>query len=159
MFEACEASGKCNVDQKSFKAYLSRWMAQTSQVAPFTYDTIKPLLVSSAAAAAKSCSGGADGVTCGNKWTTGIWDGSFGVGEQMSALSVIQSTLIDKVAAPVTNSTGGTSTGNSAAGTGSSTNADGTTTTVVTSGDRVGAGFLTALILALFVGGTFWLVH
>jgi mannan endo-1,6-alpha-mannosidase len=99
MFEvACEPNNNCNIDQLSFKAYLSRWMAASTKVAPWLYDEIKPYLMASAAAAALSCSGGDDGTTCGTKWwNNGVWDGAYGVGQQMSALEVIQSNLIDRV--------------------------------------------------------------
>lgn len=68
IFEAvCERNTKyeCDVDQRSFKAYLARWMAATTKVAPWTYDKILPYLQSSDLAAAQSCSGSDDGVTCG----------------------------------------------------------------------------------------------
>ncbi|KAF2499198.1 mannan endo-1,6-alpha-mannosidase [Lophium mytilinum] len=154
---ACEANGKCDVDQRSFKAYLARWMAATTKVAPWTHDLIMPKLEASAQAAAKQCSGGTDGVTCGQKWTTnGVWDGSFGVGEQMSALEVVQSILIDQVAGPVSNETGGISKGNPNAGSHSEDNplkAD-----PIDTGDKVGAGFLTTLVLIAILGGAWWMV-
>lgn len=57
MYEvACEPSHNCNIDQQTFKAYLSRWMAASTKVAPWTADTIMPLLAASAQAAAKSVS-------------------------------------------------------------------------------------------------------
>lgn len=100
MYEwACETgeSGRhCNLDQQSFKAYLSRFMAKTAIMAPFTKDTITKYLKASAVGAAKSCSGGADGVTCGSKWYTGSWDGTSGVGQQLSALEITQSLLMIK---------------------------------------------------------------
>lgn len=47
--------------------------------APWTYDRIKPLLESSAAAAASTCTVGSNGHMCGLKWTDpGKWDGSTG---------------------------------------------------------------------------------
>ncbi|KAE9990618.1 hypothetical protein EG327_001169 [Venturia inaequalis] len=96
MFEAaCEPANKCNNDQVSFKAYLGRWLAKTMILAPFTAKTIRPLLETSAMAAAKSCSGGSDGVACGTKWWVGGYDGKTGVGQQLSALEVIQSLLIE----------------------------------------------------------------
>ncbi|CAC9889812.1 unnamed protein product [Aureobasidium pullulans] len=103
MFEvACEPNNNCNIDQLSFKAYLSRWMAASTKVAPWLYDEIKPYLMASAAAAALSCSGGDDGTTCGTKWwNNGVWDGAYGVGQQMSALEVIQSNLIDRGLCPI----------------------------------------------------------
>lgn len=73
-------------------------MAASTKVAPWLYDDIKPYLVASAQAAALSCSGGDDGTTCGTRWwNNGVWDGATGVGQQMSALEVIQSNLIDRV--------------------------------------------------------------
>lgn len=100
MYEwACETgeSGRhCNLDQQSFKAYLSRFMAKTAIMAPFTKDTITKYLKASAVGAAKSCSGGSDGKTCGSKWYTGAWDGTSGVGQQLSALEVTQALLMLK---------------------------------------------------------------
>ncbi|THW49650.1 mannan endo-1,6-alpha-mannosidase [Aureobasidium pullulans] len=158
MFEvACEPNNNCNIDQLSFKAYLSRWMAASTKVAPWLYDEIKPYLMASAAAAALSCSGGDDGTTCGTKWwNNGVWDGAYGVGQQMSALEVIQSNLIDRVSGPVSNSTGGTSQGNPNAGTGGDSSPIATPDPIHTS-DRAGAGIITALILVALVGGA-WLV-
>lgn len=158
MFEvACESNGKCDVDQRSFKAYLSRWMAATTQVAPWTAPMIMTRLRTSAVAAAKQCSGGEDGKTCGLKWTTnGVWDGFSGVGEQMSALEVVGSMLINQVPGPVTMKTGGTSKSNPAAGSDSSDEpirfAD------ITTGDKAGAGFLTTLVLVGIIGGAWWMV-
>jgi len=154
---ACEANKKCNVDQKSFKAYLSRWMAATTKVAPWTRELIMPKLKASAQAAAKQCSGGTDGVTCGMKWfTNGVWDGNSGVGEQMSALEVVQSQLIDYVAGPVTNRTGGTSKGNPNAG--SHSNDNPLALDAIQTGDKVGAGFLTTIVLILILFGAWWMV-
>ena len=53
---ACEPGANCNIDQQTFKAYLARWMAASVKVAPWTHDTIMPLIRTSALAAAKSVS-------------------------------------------------------------------------------------------------------
>ncbi|KAK3079774.1 hypothetical protein LTS18_003943 [Coniosporium uncinatum] len=158
MFEvACEPNGKCNVDQRSFKAYLSRWMAQTTQLAPWTTDIIMPLLQTSAQAAAKSCNpGDGGGIVCGLQWTTGSFDGSTGVGEQMSAMEVFQSNLISKVTGPLTNGTGGTSVGDPNAG--SQSGQSPLQLEAVTTGDKAGAGILTTIILAGILGGSWWMV-
>ncbi|KAF2199367.1 mannan endo-1,6-alpha-mannosidase DCW1 precursor [Delitschia confertaspora ATCC 74209] len=154
---ACEGNGKCDVDQRSFKAYLSRWMAATIKVAPWTFDLIMPRLRASAVAAAKQCSGGEDGKTCGLKWTTnGVWDGSYGVGEQMSALEVVQAMLINKVDGPVSEKTGGISKSNPSAGSESTDKP--ITFDEITTGDKAGAGFLTALALIAILGGAWWMV-
>lgn len=160
MYEvACETNGKCDTDQMSFKAYLSRWMAATTKMAPFTYDAVMAKLNPSAAAAALQCSGGDSGRTCGLKWTDGAtWDGTYGVGQEMSALEVIQSNLIGQVSGPVTNTTGGTSQGNNNAGTSSSSSTTGVSTSPVSTGDRVGAGFLTTVVLVGVLGGMWWML-
>ena len=118
MFEvACEPTGTCDTDNYSFKAYLSRWMVASIKYAPFITGTVMPLLQTSAKNAALQCSGGPNNQMCGQKWTAGAtWDGTMGVGQQMSALEVVQANLIDLVPVPVTNKTGGTSQGNPAAG-------------------------------------------
>lgn len=159
MFEvACEPSGNCNLDQQSFKAYLSRWMAATIKVAPWTHDTIMPLLRTSAAAAAKICSGGGvEDATCGSKWFTGTYDGSKGVGQQMSALEVIQSMLIDQVDGPVGNSSGGTSRSDNP-NVGLGTDDPTAPVKLITTADRAGAGILSALVLIGIVGGAWWMI-
>jgi mannan endo-1,6-alpha-mannosidase len=154
---ACESHNTCDVDQRSFKAYLSRWYAATTQMAPWTADTIIPRLRTSAAAAAASCVGNNQN-TCGIIWTNTppSWDGSYGVGEQMSALSVIMSLLIPSSAVPVTATTGGTSKGNpNAGGQGDQAPFAGP---VITVGERVGAGFVTVALLGLLVLAGWWMI-
>lgn len=160
MYEvACEGPGTCNTDNKSFKAYLSRWMAATTKMAPFTYNAIMIRLRASASAAALQCSGGPDGQTCGLKWTEGAkYDGFTGVGEQMSAMEVFQSLLITKVDPPVTQVTGGTSQGDPSAGSGGTSGQPGLSPNAITKKDRVGAGILTVLVLIGAIGGVTWIV-
>ena len=95
MYEwACEPYGTCNNDQYSFKAYLGRWLAKSAIVAPYISDTVHNLLNASSNAAAQACSGGADGQTCGQKWYVGGYDGSKGIGQQLSALETVQAVLL-----------------------------------------------------------------
>lgn len=143
--QACEGGDNCNFDQRSFKAYLSRWMAASTKVAPFLIDTVMPLLRSSAQAAAKTCTGGADGTACGLRWTTGAFDGSTGPGEQLAALEVIQSNLINAVDGPLGNATGATSIGDPSAGGERSLQL--VQYPPITTADRAGAGILTAVVL------------
>ena len=148
----------CNYDERSFKAYLSRWMAATIVRAPYTESMLLPYLQASSQAAAKICSGGADGTQCGLQWTTGTFDNSIGPGEEMSALSVIQSNLYNRVDGPVTAHTGGISKGNPSAGTTSSVGPTGINIVPITTADKAGAGILTALAVIAFISGSWWMV-
>ncbi|KAJ5671435.1 Six-hairpin glycosidase [Penicillium longicatenatum] len=159
MFErACELVNTCMVDQRSFKGYLARWMAATTQLAPFTYDTIMPKLKASATAAAKACDGGPEGTTCGLKWTEQKWDTTTDFGQQMAALEVIQANLITKVAAPVTSDDGGTSKGDPSAGGKPPQPTPDALSYPITTGDRAGAGILTAMMMITVGGSAGWLV-
>ncbi|TVY84857.1 Mannan endo-1,6-alpha-mannosidase DCW1, partial [Lachnellula suecica] len=156
MKDICE-QGKCDTDQMSFKAYLSRWMGHATQMAPFTYDKSIALLKSSAKAAAAQCTGKTyDGTTvkisgtaCGLKWyLNGTWDGSDGVGQQMAALEVFQAAMIQHVAIPLTNSTGGTSTSDPTAGH-NTTGSTGARLADATTADKAGAWFLTGFVAVM----------
>jgi mannan endo-1,6-alpha-mannosidase len=126
------------------------------KLAPFTAEFIMPKLQTSAVAAAHHCSNGDDGNNCGMRWTlNGGWDGSYGVGEQLSALETIQGCLIEGAPPPVTHNTGGTSEGDP--------NAGGARTAIddhaeVTKAETVGAAFATVLALGLVASGTIWMI-
>jgi mannan endo-1,6-alpha-mannosidase len=77
----CEPKLNCDQDQKSFKAYLSRWLAVTALLVPSTASQIMPKLQASAMGAAGQCSGG--GEICGEQWYTTTYDGLTGVGEEV----------------------------------------------------------------------------
>jgi mannan endo-1,6-alpha-mannosidase len=158
----CEAvPTKCSIDMLSFKAYLARWMAAATKVAPFIYDGVMAVLETSAKAAALQCSGSPpdhpNGRMCGLSWSKeSVWDGTSGVGQQMAALEVIQSNLIQQAKAPLTSSTGGTSKGDPSAGKGDISAQDPTASKPATTVDRVGAGFLTAAVVGVVVSGLVW---
>jgi mannan endo-1,6-alpha-mannosidase len=116
------------------------------------------VLKTSAVAAAEQCSGGTNGRTCGLSWSKGtVWDGTQGVGQQMAAMSVIFTNLLplQEVAPPLTNATGGTSSGNPNAG--SHSVADPAALKPATQGDRVGAGIMTAIWLVGCTGMFGWM--
>lgn len=92
---ACQTYNICNTDQRVFKAVYARYLAQASKLIPDFEETIAGLIKPSAEAAAKSCSGGSDGVTCGLSWNDDGWDGYYGLGEQLNALEIIQNLLIN----------------------------------------------------------------
>lgn len=114
---ACATRGTCNTDQLAFRAILGRSLAQTLALTDdqntFNYDRpvnisnpanisdagrvpawsmherINFLLRESAMGAAMQCSGGENGTTCGNTWGNSTWDGSEGLGQDLSALNII----------------------------------------------------------------------
>ena len=157
---ACEPQNTCNNDQPSFKAYLAQWLAATSKLAPFTSGYVKQKLQDSATGAAGQCVGGNGGRTCGRAWHSTTWDGHSGVGEEMSALSVVQSNLVQQVQSPVTQQTGGTSVGDPSAGSQGdhpSKAFDPTAWGEITTADRAGAGTVTALVGLGIVATTSWM--
>lgn len=158
---ACESVNLCDTDQLSFKAFLSRWMAATTKWAPWTYDRVKTLLGNSAKAAVMQCTGGDNGRMCGFKWAnnSGVWDGTTGVGQQMGAMEVVLGNMIQEAKAPVTNSTGGTSTGDSDAGSDvSSDDARVNGLGTIGKGDTAGAAILTFIVLSGFLSGVVFLL-
>lgn len=145
----------CTTDMLSFKGYLHRWMATTTQIAPFTKDIIMPVLQTSTDAAVSQCTGGTNGRVCGFKWSTKAYDGTQGAGQQMNVLGAVSSLLIGSAQGPVTNATGGTSVGNPNAG--SQSDSFNHPATPPSTGDKAGAGFLTFLILGMAVGTFGWM--
>lgn len=102
MYEhACEQVERCNVDMKSFKGYLSRFMYASTLMVPSIQADVTNLLNATATAAANACSGGEDSVTCGQKWYVGGFDGNVGLGQQMCALETVQGHLVQQAAAPL----------------------------------------------------------
>lgn len=157
---ACEPVNRCNTDQQSFKAYLSRWLAVATQWAPDTYKTIYPYIQASAAAALKQCTGGSNGRMCGLKWNdNGKYDGSTGVGQQMAALEIVLATTIKSRKSPLTAANGGTSQGNAGAGSSDIGRTDPLPVlSPINTGDRAGAAILTIAILLGIFGAVLWLL-
>lgn len=162
-----ETHVQCNTDQHSFKNYMHRWLATTTQIAPFMYDTIMSVLRTSAEAAVKSCVDGVDNgngvstATCGFRWTTGTYDGDTGAGPQMNVLGALISMLVaadanssSAIGSPVTNSTGGTSQGNANAGTQPDVLQP---LTPIYTGDKVGAAILTTVVMGLMISMVIWI--
>ena len=101
------------------------------------------------------------------EWNTTVWDGTYGVGQEMSALAVIQSLMLDvptedavTFTPPLTSSTGGNSTSNPSAGTGGNKPKfqPAVFTDKITAGDKAGAAILTIVVVTFVIGGSLWLV-
>ncbi|KAK3685895.1 glycoside hydrolase family 76 protein [Podospora appendiculata] len=152
---ACEEHMTCTTDMLSFKGYVHRWMATASTLVPPYKDQILAVLQTSTEAAVSTCTGGANGRICGFKWSSKAYDGTYGAGQQMNVLGAVSSLLITHEAAPVTNTTGGTSKGDPNAG----SKSDHFTGVVTppTAGDKAGASIVTLVILGAAVGTFGWM--
>lgn len=150
----CQPSGKCNNDQRSFRCLFSRCLGLTMKIIPEFEDKIRPNLEASAKGAAQSCSGGTDGVTCGENWSANGWDNQYGLGEQMSALEVMLALIAEE---PLSVKTGGTNRTNYAAGT-NTEDTENKNKIKIKGKDKAGAGVLTAIVLAILLGGGIWMV-
>lgn len=174
---ACEGgasnvpSDGCTGDMLAFKGFTARWMAATAQLCPWTRDSITPVLRSSAEAAVRQCIGGANGRMCGMHWSSGRYDGTVGVGQEMNVLSALMVLLGDEPAdpnggrgdwqgevdnavqpprAPLTHDTGGTSEGDPNAG--QSLQSSGVEFEPITDGDvRLAAVITSAVIVSMFI--------
>ncbi|CCC67833.1 hypothetical protein NCAS_0A12750 [Naumovozyma castellii] len=153
---ACQKSGTCNNDQRSFKAYFLRFLGQTAQLVSETQPTIMKWLNASAYAAAQSCSGGTDGHTCGLNWFSGGWDGMYGLGEQMSALEALVNTRVLHLPGPYNSTDGGSSIGNSAAGT--EQEATNLAPLHITDGSKAAAAIITSVVGISIVAAGVWLI-
>lgn len=154
--ESVTVGAGCNKDMEAYKGFVHRWLGYTAQVAPYTAAKIKPMIRSSVAAAVSQCTGGPNGRFCGFHWSTRQFDGAIGAGQQMNVLGALTAMLMPDQggAPPLTNKTGGTSSGDYDAGGKSSVSK---VVTPLTGGDRAGAGFLTALIIAGALGAFAWM--
>ncbi|KAK0644391.1 family 76 glycoside hydrolase [Cercophora newfieldiana] len=117
---ACETRNTCTVDMITFKGLAHRWLAATTQAAPFTAEKITPVLRTSAEGAVKTCTGGTSGRACGFDWVGGKYEKpkSAGVGEQMGVLAAVESLLVGE-AAGGSGSGSGSGSGAGAGGSGS----------------------------------------
>lgn len=149
---SCEPDN-CNADMRSYRGFMHRWMGSTALMAPFTYDTIMPILKSSVAAGVKTCTGGTNGRFCGFRWTTGEFDGRIGAGQQMNMLGGLTA-LLQSETQILTNTTGGTSIGDPNAG---SDQPLVKPLKEITTGDRAGAGLVTTVLVAGAVGAFAWM--
>ncbi|KAK4666708.1 hypothetical protein QC763_302730 [Podospora pseudopauciseta] len=150
-----EERNQCTTDMLSFKGYLHRWMAQTTQMAPFVRGVVMPVLRESVRSMAESCL--PDG-TCGFRWNRGQYDGNTGAGQQMNALGALVSLLVEQpeVKEAVTAKNGGTSAGDPNAGREGEVGEWEGESEVITDADRVGAAVVTILMVGTVMGMMIW---
>lgn len=154
----CAASSSCNNDQRSFRSLFARTLGLTASLMPdFRDQILDDWLLPSAKAAAASCSGGDDHITCGENWSVDGYDGMYGLGEQISAGETIMA-LITSNHGPLTPATGALSSG-------SNVDAGNLTATItnanqldISTKDKAGAAILTAVVLGSLLGGSVWML-
>jgi Glycosyl hydrolase family 76. len=154
----CELINSCDTDQLSFKAYLSRWLTDVTQLALYTYDKIMTKLRATAEAAVAQCQGRTGGTYCGFRWSSGNYDGTTGVGQQMGVLEVLQGLLAANVSRPLASSNGGSSKGDASAGTGSDDATPEVQYSTLTTADTAGVALLTAIFVGLMICATYMMV-
>lgn len=158
MYEsACMRVHTCKTDQRSFRAYLARFLALTAVLVPDTYDTIYSRLEVTSKAVAQSCVGGTDGHTCGMNWSYPGWDQYYGLGEQMSALEVLQSLMVRSKQTILTLADGASSAGT--ADYGNQTYAPTAKLLDLDKGDTAGASIITVIVgITIFALGYYVIV-
>ncbi|ODV91263.1 glycoside hydrolase family 76 protein [Tortispora caseinolytica NRRL Y-17796] len=160
MFEAaCETVGTCSTDSRSFKAYLCRYLGMTADLVPELRAEIQALMQTNAAAVARSCVEGSNGLECGQKWTMQAFDGVTSLGECQCALEAVLNTVrfVDSnVGLPADVNTG-TSQGNPGAGLSKGGEADWSMRNS-TRGDRAFAWILTISVMACLSVSTWWVL-
>lgn len=118
---ACAPNNNCNVDQLAFRSVLARALAQVRDLTVDTrlymsknvttasgetvpaanrsepewtiHERVNFILETSARGAAAQCSGGESSTICGSSWGNSTFDGSYGLGQDLSALNVILANL------------------------------------------------------------------
>lgn len=154
----CEAIEKCDRNQKTFKAYFTSWLGFMSLIVPAnTTAEVMAKFKISAVAAGQQCSGGSDGKHCGIRWTKRAdWDGTSGLEQQMSVLGVLNAVMVPFTAqGPYNSDNGGKSESNPHGGTNTK---DTLGPEPITTGDKAGAGIVTAIFIILWLGAMSWIV-
>lgn len=117
---ACAPQDLCTTDQLAFRAILARALFQLRALTPddqmltvsnntkvnsttistgvrapawSMHERIDFILQTSAQGAAAQCSGGDSGTVCGNDWGADEWDGTSGLGQDLSALNIFLANL------------------------------------------------------------------
>jgi mannan endo-1,6-alpha-mannosidase len=150
----------CNFNEILFKGLTSSWLAFTALLVPETAQLITPKLASSAEAAAKSCTGNGNS-SCGITWYQNKWDGTTGMEQEISVTNVFLANMINfdtGTFAPVTSKTGGNSSSDPNAGTENGEDDDDVREKPITTGDKAGAGILTALFVAGWAASMAWMM-
>ena len=137
------------------------WLGWVVILVPQLYDQIVPKLQASAQGAAASCTGSTPEELCGCSWYKKKLDPRLGFEPMVSASNIFTINLLafdpsKRYQTPLTSSTGGTSKGNFNAGKDST--GQNYSLPPITTADRAGAGILTAIFVATWIGAVFWML-
>lgn len=149
---------------------MADWLSKTAMLVPEQAGAIIPKLQATAVSAGKQCSG--SGNACGMQWYSSTYDGSSGIEQEMSALSIFANTLVSFATnggsspgytppsspGPVTAEDGGNSTSDPGGGQSSGNEYQPPKEKPITGGDRAGAAILTLLFSTSWLAGMAWLV-
>ncbi|KAF4764999.1 hypothetical protein HAV15_003922 [Penicillium sp. str.  len=154
----CEASSRCYLDANGplFKGLTVSWLADIALIIPELKDTILPKLQISAEGAAKSCTGNNENL-CGNHWYGG-YDGQNSMENAISGSQIMSAVMLKFLGSsskPVSTATGGNGTSDPNAGTRKTSGP--ATLAPITTGDKAGAGILTAFFVCVTIGGLVFL--
>ncbi|KAK4171186.1 glycosyl hydrolase family 76-domain-containing protein [Triangularia setosa] len=95
---ACEGrDGACTSDMLFFKGMVTRFLASTVQVAPYTKESITKVLKTNAEAAVKTCTGGDNSRQCSFSWAKSKFHNETDIPSQLNALSALSVLLQDEV--------------------------------------------------------------
>ncbi|KAL3476751.1 glycosyl hydrolase [Aspergillus californicus] len=155
---SCEETMTCDRNEDLFKGFLSSWLTFTAILVPHTADIIIPKIQESAIAAARQCSGGDSGTKCGRRWHQEEWDGTASMESDMSALSVVSSSMVvfHRRPKPLSHATEGTSKSNPNAG--ARQDAIPKLVRPITKKDQVGAWALAVLFGSFWISLIAWLL-
>ncbi|EMC92366.1 glycoside hydrolase family 76 protein [Baudoinia panamericana UAMH 10762] len=144
---ACAPSNTCNTDQLAFRAILARGLATArdltldttirrqspngtaSTVLGTLHGLVNRILQASAQGAALQCSNSTSGSICGSDWTRSSWDGTQGLGQQLSALEILLANLPARPLLDINSTAPATVGGNATAANGTATSTNASTTT------------------------------
>lgn len=158
----CETIGTCDTFQIALKGSFAQALASVAILAPQAAFRMLPLLQGSAVAAAKTCTGGADGTECGTKWYTSTYDGTTGMAQDLSATSLFTANLVAFEKQPpgtqanaVNETAAGTSTSagvSTGSGNGTSTTATGSAGAAATATDANAGNVINSGLTAVVAG-------
>lgn len=152
--QVCEASDQCYKDANDplFKGLTMSWMMDIALLIPSLKQEILGYIQSTAEAAGESCTG-RSGAACGGR-LYGKYDGQASMENQITGVEVFSSAMLKFLkedAVPVNVNSGGNSSSTAKPG-GEDTDASLPVYSKITTGDKAGAGILTAIFITGLIG-------